>query len=119
MTAGDVEALAEVIAGLDGGRLADASTRAHDACLRAARAILASPWLAARVADARREGGVAALAEAAEELPARTEGTDRVATETWQPNDRDVYSLAIEEAQSALRDCASRLAHREVTRAEQ
>lgn len=48
----DREALAEVIAGIDGGRLADATTRAHDACLRAADAVLASDWLAARVAEA-------------------------------------------------------------------
>lgn len=40
--------IAEVIAGIDGGRLADATMRAHDACLRAADRILASDWLAER-----------------------------------------------------------------------
>ena len=44
-----------------------------------------------------------ALEEAADALPALTEGTDRHGTATWRPHDRDVYSLAIEEAQAAIR----------------
>lgn len=53
----DVEALAKVIAGIDGGRLADATLRAHDACLRAAHAALASGVVvpASRVEEARAE----------------------------------------------------------------
>lgn len=39
--------LTEAIAGIDGGRLADASARSHDACLRAADAVL--DFLAAHV----------------------------------------------------------------------
>lgn len=55
--------IAEVIAGIDGGRLADATMRAHDACLRAADAILASDWLAER----DRRTAAKALREAAED----------------------------------------------------
>jgi hypothetical protein len=54
--------------------------------------------LAAAYAEGRRD----ALAEAERRLPALTEGTDRAGTKTWQPHDREVYSLAIEEAQAAL-----------------
>jgi hypothetical protein len=57
---------------------------------------------------ARREGGAEALREAADCLPALTEGVDRAGTETWRAHDRDVYSLAIEESQAALRDRAAR-----------
>lgn len=49
-----------------------------------------------------------ALRDAADRLPALTEGTDRAGTATWRKRDRDAYSLAIEEAQAALRSLANR-----------
>lgn len=44
-----------------------------------------------------------ALVEAADALPDLTEGNARVGTSAWSQPARDIYSLAIEEAQSALR----------------
>jgi hypothetical protein len=45
----------------------------------------------------------ARLAAAIERLTALTEGVDRVGTAKWDERDRNTYSLAIEEAQAALR----------------
>ena len=60
---------------------------------------------AARMAQARAE----ALCEAADALPDITEGGARIGTSTWSEPARDIYSLAIEEAQGALRERASGL----------
>ena len=60
------------------------------------------------VAEADRRGAERALRSAADDLPALTEGADRNGTATWRQHDRDVYSLAIEEAQAALRARADR-----------
>lgn len=56
----------------------------------------------AREAAARRE----ALLEAADALPRMTEGDERIGTRRFPPLRRDAYSLAIEEAQGALRALA-------------
>lgn len=54
---------------------------------------------AAQVAAAKAE----ALRDAADDLPSATEGPLRVGTALWPECDRDAYSLAVEEAQVALR----------------
>ena len=56
----------------------------------------------AREAAARRE----ALLEAADVLPNMTEGDRREGTRRWPLPQRDAYSLAVEEAQGALRALA-------------
>ena len=48
----------------------------------------------------------AALRDAADRLPERTEGTNGEGTAAWPERHREVYSLAIEEAQGALRRLA-------------
>lgn len=45
----------------------------------------------------------AALRDAADRLPEHTEGTNGEGTAAWPERHREVYSLAIEEAQGALR----------------
>lgn len=58
-----------------------------------------------------RGAAVRALREAADQLPAMTEGERRGGTAHWTSDrDRDTYSLAIEEAQAALRARADALA---------
>ncbi len=49
------------------------------------------------------------LREAADALPHATEGVDRRGTARWPENDRDIYSLAIQETQSALREMADEI----------
>lgn len=80
----------------------------------------ASPWctehrthwtldgcpVAVRVA---REVGADALTKAADRLSADTEGEDRVGTIGWPPLEREAYSLAIEEAEKAIRARAEQL----------
>lgn len=58
--------------------------------------------VAAHVARATADAE-ARLAAAIERLTALTEGVDRVGTAKWDERDRNTYSLAIEEAQAALR----------------
>jgi hypothetical protein len=102
---GDVETLAEVIRSGYWAAVQHGAASLYD---EQARAVLASDWLRDLLDIARREGGAEALREAADCLPALTEGVDRAGTETWRAHDRDVYSLAIEESQAALRDRAAR-----------
>jgi hypothetical protein len=74
------------------------------------------PWqpnqatLAHRAHVAEQVAAVVAgvLRDAAEALPAATEGPLRVGTALWPECDRDAYSLAIEEAQRALIERADR-----------
>lgn len=60
-------------------------------------------WDAVDAADA---AFAATLEWAAEHLPSVTEGVDREGTAFWRERDQDVYSLAVEEAQDALRRLA-------------
>lgn len=66
---------------------------------RQSRAVLESDWLATRDAQVAAK----ALRGAAEHLRAMTEGVDREGTERWSLQDQDTYSLAIEEAEQALK----------------
>ena len=50
-----------------------------------------------------------ALREAADALPTTTEGANGEGTASWPDQDRATYSLAIEEAQAALRSMADEI----------
>lgn len=63
--------------------------------------------LAAVLEPLIREREAKALEDAATDLPEQTEGPLRIGTALWPECDRDAYSLAIEEAQSALRGRAA------------
>ena len=65
-----------------------------------------APLIARWLAEAKAEGAaeVRSRVEAVvTSLPAITEGPARVGTASWDRRDRDTYSLAIEEAQAAIR----------------
>jgi hypothetical protein len=51
----------------------------------------------------RLDALVADLRGLVDELPNLTEGPDRIGTAKWSEHDREVYSLAIEEAQQVVR----------------
>ncbi|MGC0143168.1 hypothetical protein [Pseudactinotalea sp. Z1732] len=54
-----------------------------------------------------REAQARALTDAADRLSGATEGPQREGTARWPQVHREVYSLAIDEAQVALRDLAA------------
>ncbi|MGC0251535.1 hypothetical protein [Pseudactinotalea sp. Z1748] len=54
-----------------------------------------------------REAQARALTDAADRLSGATEGPQREGTARWPQVHREVYSLAIEEAQAALRNLAT------------
>ncbi len=112
------EKVAEVLGAHDGF----SATDGHMLCLCGAEVV--GPWfahadgwshrthvaeaLAPVLAEHMAGERAAALREAAEAVAGETEGIGREGTAGWDERDRDLYSLAIEEARGAIRARADR-----------